>query len=311
MAGAYNRGGAGMAAEWIEARELERLVVAEIFKAMGWSPTGRPSRLLAPLFSRPVRRFAEVAATCDRLIVEQGVVAAARWTLGQFTAGFHVQGAEHIPREGPLLIACNHPGTVDSLVVIATAGRPDVKVVAGPLPFIQHLPNVSRHLIYSSGDDVRRRAVVLREAIHHLEGGGALLLFARGQLEPDPACMRGAEEEAARWSRSPEIVLRSVPQASVVVGIVSGALARESVRHPITWLRRGRVERQRLAMIVQFIRQMRGKKVPLMPRVTFGEPVPADALKSDPLPTIIASARGLLALHSVPQRESGFPPPQP
>ncbi|MFH1609263.1 MAG: 1-acyl-sn-glycerol-3-phosphate acyltransferase [Candidatus Bipolaricaulota bacterium] len=286
---------------YVEAQELQRLIVAEIFKAMGWSPAGRISRLLAPVFFRAVRRFAEVAATCDRLIAEQGLTEAARWTLAQFTKGFLAEGTEHIPREGPLLIACNHPGTVDSLVIVASVARQDLKVVAGPIPFMQHLPNVSRHLIYSSGDDVRRRAGVVRQAIHHLEDGGALLLFARGHLEPDPACMPGAEDELAHWSRSLEIFLRSVPQASVVVGIVSGVLARESVRHPITWVRRGRVERQRLAMIIQFVRQMRGRKIPLVPRVTFGEPLPASALQGDPLPAIIESARRLLARHRVPQ----------
>jgi len=282
---------------YVEPRELERRIAGEIFKALGRPPDGRISRILAPVFSRAVRRFAEVAATCDCLIAEQGFTEAGRWTLAQFTAGFHVQGAEHIPREGPLVIACNHPGTVDSLVIVASVARQDLKIVAGPIPFMQHLPNVSRHLIYSSGDNVGRRAVVLREALHHLEGGGALLLFARGQLEPDPATMPGAEAEIAHWSRSLEILLRSVPQASVVVGIVSGVLARGSVRHPFTWVQRGRLKRQRLAMIVQFIRQMRGKKIPLVPRVTFGEPLPATLLKGDPLPAIIESARRLLALY--------------
>lgn len=288
-----------MAEGYVEVHELQRLIAAEIFKAMGRPPDGWVSRVLAPVFSRAVRRFAEVAATCDRLIAEQGLAEAARWTLAQFTAGFHAEGTEHIPRAGPLVIACNHPGTVDSLVVIASAARQDLKVVAGPMPFMQHLPSVSRHLIYLSRDDVHRRAGVVRQAIRHLRDGGALLLFARGRLEPDPACMPGAEAEFAHWSRSVEILLRSVPPASVVVGIVSGVLARESLRHPITWVRRGRLERQRLAMIIQFIRQMRGKKVPLVPRVTFGEPLEPSVLQDDPLPAIAESARQLLALHSV------------
>jgi 1-acyl-sn-glycerol-3-phosphate acyltransferase len=289
-----------MAEGWVVPQELQRLVAAEIFTALKRPPDGWLSRILAPVFRRAVGRFAEVAATCDRRVAEQSFVAAARWTLAQFTEGTHVQGAEHVPRDGPLVIACNHPGAVDSLAVIASAARQDLKVVAGPLPFMQHLPHVSRHLIYSSGDDVRRRAGVVREAIRHLEGGAALLLFARGQLEPDPATMPGAEAELAHWSRSLQLFLRSVPAALVVPAIVSGVLARESLRHPLTWVRRGRVERQRLAMIIQFIRQMQGKRVSLVPRVTFGEPLPGRALQGDPLPAVVASARGLLALHTPP-----------
>ena len=282
---------------YIEPRELERRIVGEVLKVLGMSPTGVFGRALTPILCRAVQRFAEVAATCDRLMAQQGFVASSRWTLSQFAEGPQVAGAERIPRAGPLLIAANHPGTVDALVIIVGAGREDLKIIAGPMPFLQYLPNVSQHLLFSPGDDVQRRARVLREAIRHLAQGGALLLFARGQLDPDPATMRGAEAELAHWSRSIELFLRSVPEATVVPAIVSGVLARRSVRHPLTWIRRRRLPRQRLAMILQFVQQMRGKRISLVPRVTFGEPLSGPALVDDPLSAVIASARELLARH--------------
>lgn len=285
----------------VEARELERRIAGEVFAALGWSSSGPFSRALSVVISRPVRRFAEVAATCERLVAEEGLVAAAKWTLSQFTVGLRAEGTERVPQVGPALIVSNHPGGPDALALVASCGRDDLKIVTWPMPFLTYLPHLSRHLIYAS-DENPRRAGALREGIRCLNGGGALLLFARGRPEPDPATMRGAEGELAHWSRSIEILVRSVPEATVVPAIVSGVLAREFLRHPVTWLRRGRLPRQRLAMILQFIQQMRGKRVALVPRVTFGEPLSGAALQNDPLAVIAAAARDLLALHAPPRR---------
>lgn len=280
----------------IEARELEGRIAGEVLTVVGWSADGWFGRALAGLISRSVRRFAEVAATCDRLVAEEGFVAAGRWTLLQLASCLRVEQAEHVPVAGPVLIVCNHPGSVDALALVASSGRDDLKIVAWPMPFLQYLPNVSRHLIFAS-EGKARRARAAREGIRHLQEGGALLLFARGQPEPDPATMSGAEAELSQWSRSMEIFLRSVSHTMVVPAIVSGVLARRYVRHPLTWVRRGRLERQRMAMVLQFVQQMRGKRIPLVPRVTFGEPLSREALLADPVPAIIASARELLAWH--------------
>jgi hypothetical protein len=113
----------------------------------------------------------------------------------------------------------------------------------------------------------------VRNAIRHLKGGGALLIFPRGNIEPDPAFMPNPDAEFDRWSRSLEIFLRSVPQTRVLVTAISGVISRQAFRHPITWFRQSRPDRQRLAFMVQIIRQaLSGKELfGLRARVTFGE----------------------------------------
>ena len=42
------------------------------------------------------------------------------------------------------------------------------------------------------------------------------------------------------------------------------------MHHPLTWLRRRRPDRQRLAMMIQIIQQMLGKRPQIVPHVSFG-----------------------------------------
>jgi hypothetical protein len=113
----------------------------------------------------------------------------------------------------------------------------------------------------------------VRQAIRHLQSGGALLIFARGGIEPDPSIARDADAEFDLWSRSLEIFLRHVPQARILTTIVSGVIAEAAFQHPITWLRKKRPDKQRLAFMYQMIRQMSsGKEIfGLRAKVTFGE----------------------------------------
>jgi len=148
--------------------------------------------------------------------------------------------------------------------------------------------------------------LVVRQAIRHLREGGALLLFARGNIDPDPAFMQDADVELTAWSRSLEIFLRSVPQTQVVTSIVSHILHPAYMYHPVTWLRHRRRDRQRLAMMLQVIQQMLGKKLDLVPRVSFGEPVCSGAAASTEttLETIVESASSLLRSHLAWQPEN-------
>jgi hypothetical protein len=290
-----------MTEPFLDAKVLKELIMNEIFKAMGWPEQGLRRRVFAPLFSKATQRFAELFAGIDQQVAQHGVVQAARWALPRFAASFRAEGTENIPTEGPLVIASNHPGTCDSLVVAASLPRLDLKIIGGDIPFLVNLPNVSRHLIYTSYTDTLSRMAAVRQAIRHLQQGGSILLFARAGIEPDPAVMPGAEAELDRWSHSLEVFLKHVPATRVVVSIVSGVLSAKSLRHPLTWLRRTRVDRQRLAMFAQIIQQMViGQKLPLTPRVTFGQAGDLESLNGPQgvLPAIVASAHQLLALHT-------------
>jgi hypothetical protein len=283
----------------IDVAELTRLIDNEIIQAMGLPVESWPGRRLHVFLSRATRHFSELFAQADRIIAEQGLSAGARWLLSNLVRDFQSRGAENIPEAGPLIIASNHPGTVDSVTLAATAQRPDLKIIAGPIPFLQNLPNISKHLIFTPRNDMQARMVVVRESIRHLKEGGALLLFARAGIDPDPAFMPHAEEELSHWSRSLEVFLHSVPQTRVIVSIVSGVIAPPYMHHPITWLRRNRPDRQRLAMMIQIIQQMLGKKLDLMPRVSFGELLDRQTLtgSDQPMQAIVRSAKYLMQTH--------------
>ncbi|MFN2119247.1 MAG: hypothetical protein ACK2T0_02510, partial [Anaerolineales bacterium] len=148
------------------------------------------------------------------------------------------------------------------------------------------------------GAILQERMMAARAAITHLKNGGALLLFARGSIDPDPAFMQHADEELGRWSRSLETFLHSVPSTQVVTSIVSHVLDPAYMHHPLTWLRRRRADRQRLAMMIQVIQQMLGKRVDIVPHVSFGEMIAVDDSSANRrLESIVQSASALLSSH--------------
>jgi hypothetical protein len=81
------------------------------------------------------------------------------------------------------------------------------------------------------------------------------------------------DREFSHWSRSLEIFMQRVPDLQILVTIASGVISRSAIRHPVTWFRKARPDRQRLAFIYQFVRQILsgGQIFDLTPRVTFGE----------------------------------------
>jgi hypothetical protein len=109
------------------------------------------------------------------------------------------------------------------------------------------------------------------------------------------------ESEFDHWSRSLEIFLKHVPQTQVLVTIVSGVISKRAMHHPITWFRKARPDRQRLAFMYQFIRQMiAGQELfGLTPRVTFGDLVSAENTtdRDHMLQTITQSASNVLKVH--------------
>ena len=278
---------------------LTRLINNEVIEAMGFSCGSWAGRRLQPILSRATRRFCEIFATADSIIGAQGLTAGARWLLRNLAREFMARGAGNVPPEGPLIIASNHPGTVDSVALAASAGREDLKIIASAVPFLRALSHVSEHLILLPRQGLQARMLAARAAIRHLKAGGALLLFARGNIDPDPAFMDDAHQELSAWSRSLEIFLRDVPQAQVVTSIVSNVIDPVYMRHPLTWLRRRRADRQRLAMMIQIIQQMLGKKARIVPHVSFGAVLAHQrtATAESTLSAIVGSAECLLKSH--------------
>jgi hypothetical protein len=302
-----------MAQETNQVEELSTNIIDDLFRSVGFSATGWPRRLFGPLLWPPALRAAKLAATFDEYVAQSGICEAARWILPRFVNDVEVRGAEHIPEEGPVLIASNHPGTYDALAIASRLVRKDLKLVVSGIPAFRGLAFTRQQLIYAT-NDAHVRMSVAREVIRHLEDGGALLIFPTGKMDPDPAVLPGAQESLARWSPSLELVLRKVPQTHLVVTIVSGVIAPSCLRNPIARLQKEIKRQQELAEFIQVIQQLFfGIRDTLIPRITFGEPLTAAELTSQDAPpgslkAIIENAQHLLATHFQPPEECIDPP---
>lgn len=258
----------------IEIHTLTEALIYELTKAFALPQTERARAMIRLIFGRAARAAAKVGIDLDHIVSEGGLSAGARWLLPRFVKSHAARGVENIPSGGPLVIAANHPASIDSILVSAYVDRHDYKVIIGDIPFFRHLPHIGERAFFApEPGDTMGRMQVIRDSIRHLKSGGALLIFPRGGIEPDPDFMPHPDGEFDRWSRSLEIFLQRVPGLQILVTIASGVIARSSMRHPITWFRRHRPDRQRLAFLHQLARQMlAGNELfALTPRVTFGE----------------------------------------
>jgi hypothetical protein len=278
---------------------LSELLIYELAKAMMLQQNATAKRIIRRLFGKAARKFSDLALELDRVVGEGGLSAGARWVQPRFVRSNEACGVEKIPAEGPLVIASNHPGSVDSVIISAHVDRPDYKVIIGNIPFFKNLPNLRERAIFAPADtNVAGRVNTVRESIRHLQLGGALLIFARGGIEADPSICSNADAEFHLWSRSLEIFLQHVPQARILTTIVSGVIAEAAFRHPITLLRKKRPDKQRLAFMYQMIRQMASGKETfgLHAKVTFGEIV-GGATQQHILDEVACAAQRTLGQH--------------
>jgi hypothetical protein len=281
---------------------LTENLLFEITKALGLPQRPWTRKIVVSLTGRAIRGFAELDSELDCVVGESGIAGGARWLLPRFVKGHTACGVENIPPVGPLVIASNHPASIDSVVISAHVPRKDYKVIIGEIPFFKNLPNIARSAIFAPDPtDSPGRMQVVRDVIRHLKNDGSILIFPRGSIEADPDWMPHPGAEFDHWSRSLEIFLRHVPRAQVLVTIVSGVISKRAMRHPVTWFRTTRPDRQRLAFIYQMIRQMMAGKESfgLTPRVTFGELISAEKIPDCAhLPqTITEAAHRVLKVH--------------
>ncbi len=284
-------------------RLLRQLILDEVVvKVLGLPAHGLLRRLANWLLHIPAQRFAELGAGFDVQLARGGFASAARWLLPHFVCEWRAYGAEHVPRQGPLLVVANHPGTYDVLVVAAHLPRADLKVVAGGITFLQAFSAAERGLIFA-GRDYAARATALRATVRHLETGGALLTFPSENIDPDPERAAFAPQELERWSPSVEWVLRHVPRTSVVVAIVSGVVARGCYHHPLTLLRREAADRRRVASLIQMAGQLfLGRTARVVPKVSYAAPVnvPGQGTREDvgrAMQAVLARAQDTLVEH--------------
>jgi len=236
-----------------EIKALRDALILEIVNAIGLPKTASTQRTFDLFFHKAAGRLAEIGVTFDRLIVCDGFLSACAWALTNWCRDITARGSENVPKTGPLLVIANHAGAYDSVVIASLLGRNDLKFIASDVAFLKNLLSTSEHFFFASADDAYNRMAAARSGIRHLQDGGALLLFGTGLIDPDPAVYPGAEKEIENWSSSIDLFLRQVPDANVVVTIVSGIVSPRWARHPVTWLKRIAWQKRRLAEFGQVI----------------------------------------------------------
>lgn len=281
---------------------LNSHITDEIFAAFGFETTSLARKLLWPLFWPPAELFARIIGDVEQNVAQFGMAEAARRLLPRFVDGVEVIGAENIPSQGPLLVASNHPGAYDSVAIIANLPRADLKVVVSDVPLLRSLTALDKRLIYTP-EGGHGRMTALRNMIRHLQAGGAVLIFATGFVDPDPAVLPGAEEKLADWSPSLELALQHVPEAKILPTIVSGVLSSDSLRSPLLRIQKEAWRQRKLAEFLQVIQQLVfHRDYGLTPRISFGEPLTAQELverspSGKVRPEIISQAVNLLTRH--------------
>jgi hypothetical protein len=233
----------------------------------GWLKWGRP---FFEALCRPAGRQTSLdMARFDRLFATNRPRCAAQAVLSELIGAFEVEGLDHLPAQGPLLIASNHPGLCDVLTVLATVERDDLIIVAADYPLLRALTGINRHFVFvPRRPDLRRTA--LTRIIGHLRNGGAVLMLPAGEIEPDPALSQDAVVALDRWSRSVGLIARHVPHLSIVPTAVSGVLLPRFQHHCLTWIRRRKSGRQQLGTALQVLARA---SIAANVRLVYGQPL--------------------------------------
>jgi hypothetical protein len=281
-----------------QVKVLTQKITGEIFYALGGKKDGFASKLFRPLFRSPTSKFARIAARFENDVVEFNPRVAATNALPKLAMQATTKGIENIPLKGPVLIVSNHPGGLDSIALVSSIPRPDITALVSDIPFLNAMPGIRKHVIFVDFKAIGGMEA-LREAITHLRRGGAILLFAHGEVEPDPGFMPGARESIEEWSRSIEVMLRKVPETRLVIATVSDALLPRFIHHPFTLLRKAPAKRQKLGEVLQVIMQMLSpEKLRVRPRITFSKSLSVDDLETGMyMPEIIERAQKQMDRH--------------
>jgi len=259
--------------ELVQLATLRQSILDDIFKDFAHPRRKWVRSLLEPLVYLSANRFAGMAANLDNTVSQYGLRQALCEFMASFVREVKIEGSEHIPLEGPLLIVSNHPGAIDGVAIGASLPRDDLNVMATGFPLLRRLPSASQRLIYIDPHAPINIAGV-RSTINQLQSGGSVLIFPSGRVEPRDALHN--------WSPSIELFLRKVPETQVIVTIVSGVLAPIFLHNPLIRLWSSVRDPLAIAEVTQIVVQMILKKrFRMTPRISFDLPHTVEELLCD------------------------------
>ena len=286
----------------VDTSELTEIILDDLFRDFKdnrwWVRT-----ILEPIARPGTIRFARIMGNLDYMTAKQSFHAAMTHTAEELTKAISRFGTDRIPRKGPLLLVANHPGTCDSMVIVSSLPRTDLKIIATGFPLLRNLPNANQHLIFipQFGGGFSANISVVREAIRHLETGGSVLNFPSGRIDPDPAVLPGAMESINSWSPSLELIIRKVPQVQIQFAMVSGVLAPFFLRNPLNSRLSSARNPQAIAEAFQILCQMLFERwVQLKPSISFSMPKSLEELRRNNMnlyQSILTEASRLLSDH--------------
>jgi hypothetical protein len=283
--------------------DTSEALFSQLMNVMGFQHPNPVTRSLRPFFHTPIQRMSRLLVELNLNIARDGWNPAVNHFSHQLVSTLVLHGEKTIPAQGPLMVICNHPAAYDVAILAAAIPRNDLKILTSDIPIIQMFPEIADHCI-PVYYDISRRVQTIRSAIVHLDNDGAILLFPRGNVEPDPQVSPGAEASLEGWSASIELFLRQVPKTLTVVAIASGMLSEGWFKNPIINCWRKYEQRQKVAEIFQIASQLLlGKSPRATPVVRFASPLSiselggVNAQKGTLLANLKAHARSLLKEH--------------
>ncbi|HUE99305.1 MAG TPA: hypothetical protein VMN99_08610 [Anaerolineales bacterium] len=257
---------------------LTQINMDDLISSFGWQNRPLLARLLRHTFVSPPQTFAHQMVAFDSAITTHGLVEASRLAIRHYVDDIRIFGRDRIPASAFLALS-NHPGMTDTLSVFIALDRPDLKIIALDRPFLNALPNMSKQLAYVN-DDPGSRIKLIRQVSTHLRSGGAALTFPAARIEPDPDVHKGAIESLRSWTDSVGVFMRLAPKAAILPVLVRGVIRKKTAHHPLTYLKRARAEREKLAAALQLLAHVVLKKKDVHVRVQIGNPVYAKDLGS-------------------------------
>jgi hypothetical protein len=252
--------------------EISKSLIDEIIISTGLAKSEISRALYWPLFHKLTDRLGDLLVRFDNHVKDEGLPDASEWLLKSFCDQVKARGNEKVPCSGPLLVATNHPGTIDGLVVFSNLHREDILWISNDIPAMHLFPNIQKHIVFASRKKQADNFIAMRDAIQHLRHGGALVYIASGGRDPDPAVYTGAELYIDRWLDSFDAFFKYVPGLRIQPAMVSHVVSPVWAKHPVTWLRRSKHWKLILAEFSQVLFQLENPgKLMLSPAISFGD----------------------------------------
>ncbi len=259
---------------------LTQINLDDLVSSFGWQDYPQPASMLRRIFASPARKFAKQMVNFDTSVGEGDLAEAARRIMRtNYVRDVRRHGREHVPANGPVLFLSNHPGMADTISLFAAINRPDLKIIAIQRPFLAALKNTTSQLFFIDDDPVKRMNAV-RQVSAHLKNGRAALTFPAGEIEPDPDVYDGALDSLDNWTDSAGVFMRFVRDTKIVPVLVSGVIWERTARHPLMWLKRTRMEREKLAAALQLLAMVARNAKPTTVHVRFAKPITLEEIGS-------------------------------